>query len=70
MSFGGMFGSSGGSTLSRLEKAKCKKVFDQLDFDGSGELDEPDLRAGLKAMGLTLDPAMINAMIEEVACLF
>merc|ERR1719471_1514972 len=47
-------------------KLDVRKIFDQLDSDGSGELNEPEFRTALKIMDIVLPIPVITFVFEAI----
>jgi Ca2+-binding EF-hand superfamily protein len=53
-------------TLSKLELAACKKTFETINIDGSGALDEEELREAFKTLGLELSKKEVRHVFKKV----
>jgi Ca2+-binding EF-hand superfamily protein len=53
--------------LSADELSNLKAVFDKIDFDGSGSLEEDKLAVALKDMGLAPDPGKVAGLFQRFA---
>mmetsp|Transcript_2204 Transcript_2204/g.5134 ORF Transcript_2204/g.5134 Transcript_2204/m.5134 type:complete len:184 (-) Transcript_2204:129-680(-) len=49
--------------LTAEQKQECKEAFDLFDADGSGEIDENEMRMAMKQLGFDAKPSEVNKMI-------
>lgn len=48
-----------------MQKAKCREVFQQLDFDGSGTLESDELSLALNELGLDCRPEAVQEIFAQ-----
>ena len=51
--------------LSKLERQRCRMVFDQLDLDKSRTLDESEIYAAMQDLNSNIDRALVKKLFDE-----
>ena len=52
-------------TLSKLERQRCRLVFDRLDLDGNKTLDESEIFAAMNDLGVVIDRAVVKMLFDS-----
>jgi len=51
--------------LSKLERQRCRMVFDRLDLDGNKTLDESEIFAAMDDLGVVIDRAVVKMLFDS-----
>lgn len=54
-------------SLSREEISQLKKIFKEMDKDGSGAITFPELKAGMRKLGATMPEDQLQRIMDAVS---